>query len=74
MATRAKAGVRKPNPKYAHHALISTDDSFEPTSFSHANKLKEWRFAMADECNALLRAGTWILVPRTSAMNVLPNK
>ncbi|CAL8993048.1 unnamed protein product [Prunus brigantina] len=74
MATRAKAGVRKPNPKYAHHALVSTDDSFEPTSFSQANKLKEWRLAMADEFNALLRAGTWILVPRTPAMNVLPNK
>ncbi|CAL9007689.1 unnamed protein product [Prunus brigantina] len=39
-----------------------------------ANKLKEWRLAMADEFNALLRAGTWILVPRTPAMNVLPNK
>ncbi|CAL9003000.1 unnamed protein product [Prunus brigantina] len=74
MATRAKAGVRKPNPKYAHHALVSTDDSFEPTSFSQANKLKEWRLAMADEFNALLRAGTWILVPHTPAMNVLPNK
>ncbi|CAB4269528.1 unnamed protein product [Prunus armeniaca] len=41
MATRAKAGVCKPNPKYAHHALVSTDDSFEPTFFSQANKLKE---------------------------------
>ncbi|XP_021815103.1 uncharacterized protein LOC110757711 [Prunus avium] len=74
MATRAKAGVRKPNPKYAHHALVSPDDSFEPTSFSQANKLQEWRLAMADEFNALLRAGTWTLVPRTPTMNVLPNK
>ncbi|KAI5350282.1 hypothetical protein L3X38_003173 [Prunus dulcis] len=74
MATRAKAGVRKPNPKYAHHALVSTDGSFVPTSFSQANKLQEWRLAMTDEFNALLRAGTCTLVPRPPAMNVLPNK
>ncbi|BBG97004.1 Glycosyl hydrolases family 31 protein [Prunus dulcis] len=74
MATRAKAGVYKPNPKYAHHALVSTEDSFEPTSFSQANKLPEWRLAMADEFSALLRAGTWTLVPRTPTMNILPNK
>ncbi|KAI5344155.1 hypothetical protein L3X38_012032 [Prunus dulcis] len=74
MATHAKAGVRKPNPKYAHHSLVSTDDSFDPTSFSRANKLQEWPLAMPDEFNALLRAGTWTLVPRTPAMNVLSNK
>ncbi|KAI5351795.1 hypothetical protein L3X38_004686 [Prunus dulcis] len=74
MATRAKASVRKPNPKYAHHVLVSTDDYFELTSFSQANKLKEWRLAMADEFNALLCARTWTLVPHTLAMNVLPNK
>ncbi|CAL2230469.1 unnamed protein product [Prunus armeniaca] len=60
MATHAKASVRKPNPKYPHHAL--------------ANKLNKWRLAMADEFNALIRARTWTLVPHTPAMNVLPNK
>ncbi|BBH02513.1 Glycosyl hydrolases family 31 protein [Prunus dulcis] len=74
MATRAKTSVRKPNPKYAHHALVSTDDTIEPTSFSQANKLKEWHLAMADEFNAFLRVGTWTLIPRTPTMNVLPNK
>ncbi|KAI5335772.1 hypothetical protein L3X38_025906 [Prunus dulcis] len=74
MATRAKTSVRKPNPKYAHHALVSTDDTIEPTSFSQANMLKEWHLAMADEFNAFLRVGTWTLIPRTPTMNVLPNK
>ncbi|CAL2257298.1 unnamed protein product [Prunus armeniaca] len=55
MATPAKTSVCKPNP---HHMLVSTNDTIEPTFFSQANKLKEWRLATADEFNALLHAGT----------------
>ncbi|CAB4278163.1 unnamed protein product [Prunus armeniaca] len=51
MVTLAKIGICKPNPKYAYHALV--------------NKHKEWCLAMTDEFNALLRAGTWNLVPCT---------
>ncbi|XP_043700135.1 uncharacterized mitochondrial protein AtMg00820-like [Telopea speciosissima] len=43
----------------------------EPTCFSQANKLPEWRAAMAEEFNALLRNGTWSLVPRDPAMNLI---
>ncbi|XP_060177752.1 uncharacterized mitochondrial protein AtMg00820-like [Lycium barbarum] len=45
--------------------------SHEPTCFSEANKHSEWRAAMAQEMDALLRNGTWTLVPYNSSMNVL---
>ncbi|CAB4299901.1 unnamed protein product [Prunus armeniaca] len=46
----------------------------DPPAHSMANKVREWRLAMADEFNSLKRAGTWVLMPLTSSMNVLPNK
>ncbi|KAM1055587.1 hypothetical protein PS2_028857 [Malus domestica] len=73
MVTRAKDGIRRPNPKYALLA-ITVDDLVEPTCFSQANKYPEWRQAMADEFNALQRTGTWTLVPCQPHFNVLPNK
>ncbi|XP_043697060.1 receptor-like protein 7 [Telopea speciosissima] len=36
-----------------------------------ANKLPEWRVAMADEFNVLIRNGTWNLVPQTPNMNII---
>ncbi|CAL9017956.1 unnamed protein product, partial [Prunus brigantina] len=75
MVTRAKIGLHKPNPKYAHHAFLdSPKDIVEPTCFSQANKFQEWRTAMGEEFNALQRAGTWVLVPPKPTLNVLPNK
>lgn len=35
----------------------------EPTSFTQATKDPKWRAAMEDEFNALIRNGTWQLVP-----------
>ncbi|KAM1277315.1 hypothetical protein ACFX13_030432 [Malus domestica] len=72
MVTRAKAGISKPNPKYAHTSTITAMS--EPTCYSQANKFQEWRTSMADEFNALQQAGTWSLVPYNPTMNVLPNK
>lgn len=40
MTTRSKAGVKKPNPKYALHVLTEKK-VFEPTCFSQAMKHKE---------------------------------
>ncbi|XP_043705350.1 uncharacterized protein LOC122655199 [Telopea speciosissima] len=39
-----------------------------------ANKVPEWRTAMAEEFNALIRNGTWSLVPRNPRMNLIGNK
>ncbi|XP_043692860.1 uncharacterized mitochondrial protein AtMg00820-like [Telopea speciosissima] len=55
-------------------ALNATVVITEPTSFSQANKVMEWRKAMAEEFNALLRIDTWSLVPRTTQMNLIGNK
>ncbi|CAL8993966.1 unnamed protein product [Prunus brigantina] len=60
MLTRAKAGICKPNPKYAHLTAV-TAHLVEPTCYSQAQKSEHWRKAMADEFNALQRAGTWTL-------------
>ena len=73
MQTRSKAGIQKPNPKYALH-VVTTDTPVEPTSFSQAVKQQEWRNAMVTEFNALQRSGTWNLVPYKPHMNLLPNK
>ncbi|KAM1873468.1 hypothetical protein ACFX13_007300 [Malus domestica] len=73
MLTRSKTASLKP-PKYVFSAAISSTGPIEPTCFSQANTFPEWRTAMANEFNALQRAGTWTLVPRTASMNILPNK
>ncbi|KAK0594869.1 hypothetical protein LWI29_001383 [Acer saccharum] len=56
MITRAKAGIVKPNPKYANVVSI-TNDVVEPSSFAQANKDEQWRTAIGEEFNALQRAG-----------------
>lgn len=73
MVNRAMDSIRKPNPKYSFHTVLS-NDIVEPTCFSQTNKFPEWRTAIADEFNALQRTGTWTLVPLHSSMNMLPNK
>lgn len=73
MVTRTQTGTCKPNPKYALNATI-IEQPIEPSCFSQAMKISEWRAAMCSEFNALQKAGTWSLVPSTSTMHVLPNK
>ncbi|KAM2298698.1 hypothetical protein ACFXTI_000641 [Malus domestica] len=72
MLTRAKDGIRKPNPRYALIAVANP--LVEPSSFTQANKCPRWRQAMAEEFTALQRTGTWTLVPHQPHLNVLPNK
>lgn len=50
---------------------ITSQDDVEPTCYSSASKIAAWREAMNSEFNALLRNGTWQLVPHTSIMNVV---
>lgn len=73
MVTRSRAGVSKPNPKYA--LTVTYDPTLlEPTCYTQAAKSEEWRKAMGAEFNALQQSGTWSLVQPTSDMNILPNK
>ncbi|KAI5336426.1 hypothetical protein L3X38_015693 [Prunus dulcis] len=72
MVTRAKAGIHKPNPRYAMtattHPILS---SIEPTCVSQAVKDPLWRQAMSNEFNALIRNGTWELIPSLPSQNLI---
>lgn len=43
----------------------------EPKNFSEAVKDEKWRAAMSEEFDALMRNGTWDLVPPEAATNVV---
>lgn len=60
-----------PNPKYINHTTLHpVASSVEPTCVTQALKEPQWRQAMSSEFDALVRNGTWDLVPRTN-QNVL---
>ncbi|GKV02336.1 hypothetical protein SLEP1_g14789 [Rubroshorea leprosula] len=70
MTTRSQNNIFKPRTLFlaTKHPL---DNSIEPTCVSHALNNPQWRQAMSDEFNALVRQGTWELVPHTGAQNVI---
>ena len=43
----------------------------EPTTVKEALSDANWRHAMTEEFNALVRNGTWVLVPRTRNQNIV---
>jgi hypothetical protein len=51
--------------------LEITSALVEPTCFSNAVTITEWRNAMQVEFNALLQNQTWSLVPPMAAKNVV---
>ncbi|GJX93416.1 retrovirus-related pol polyprotein from transposon TNT 1-94 [Tanacetum coccineum] len=61
------------NPS-ANHATVLPNTIIEPTSFTVANNSPEWRQAMKEEYDALMKNGTWSLVPRASNTNVVDGK
>lgn len=74
MQTLSKENIFKPNPKYSLLTISSLPTSLEPTTDSQALKLPEWRHAMNDEFNALLRNETWDLIPPDSSHNLVSCK
>ncbi|CAL8999019.1 unnamed protein product [Prunus brigantina] len=81
MTTRLRLGITKPKhptdgtvryplPK----ALLTTISELEPTCFSQASKSHEWRSAMSEEINALLKNNTWSLVPPSPHHNTVGSK
>ncbi|KAD1865828.1 hypothetical protein E3N88_42185 [Mikania micrantha] len=70
----------RPNPKRVtpfnkssfHTTSLHTPT--EPTSFTHANNDPHWQQAMATEYSALMRNGTWSLVPRVPGANLVDCK
>ncbi|KAJ3705170.1 hypothetical protein LUZ61_008875 [Rhynchospora tenuis] len=62
MTTRAKDNTLK-HRQFPDYVAYSTTVTSEPTCFTAANKIEEWRAAMSSEINALARNKTWVLVP-----------
>nr|GEV65127.1 hypothetical protein [Tanacetum cinerariifolium] len=57
------------NPSVNYATVIPT--TIKPTSFTIANNSLEWRQAMKEEYDALMKNKTWSLVPRASNTNVV---
>ncbi|KAL1187713.1 Retrovirus-related Pol polyprotein from transposon RE1 [Cardamine amara subsp. amara] len=72
MVTRSKAGIIKPNPRYA---LLTNRVAYpEPKTVSEALKHPGWNNAMGEEMSNCAETRTWTLVPFTPDMNVLGSK
>jgi hypothetical protein len=72
MVTRAKHGIRMPNPKYAN--LATTVISPIPSSVREALRDPNWHAAMTEEIDAITSNQTWILVPRPPHTNIVTGK
>ncbi|GKU95397.1 hypothetical protein SLEP1_g8760 [Rubroshorea leprosula] len=70
MITRSQNNIFKPKTLFTmtKHPI---DPPLEPTCVSQALKHHQWRQAMSDEFNALVRQGTWELVPSNNHQNVI---
>ena len=73
MITRARAGIVKPNPRYA---LASDTVSISPVPRSVRAALQDapWRDAMQQEFDALQRNRTWTLVPWPPGAQIISGK
>ena len=72
MVTRAKDGIRQPNPRY--HNLSVTVVSPVPRSVRSALSDPHWLATMHSEYDALVANRTWTLVPRPPGANIITGK
>ncbi|GJT02558.1 ribonuclease H-like domain-containing protein [Tanacetum coccineum] len=63
-------GTVKPNPHFHGHTSLISLISPIPKSTSVALSDLNWRDAMYDEYNALIKKSTWVLVPKPPNVNV----
>ena len=71
MTTRAKNNICKPLTKMNLTVVLSQPSEIEPHIVNQALTDPKWRQAMNDEFDALVRNGTWGLVPSTSMQNLV---
>lgn len=72
--TRFKSGIFKKKALFSTKyplALVSCQEPIEPTCYTQATKNPHWRGAMASKVTALLKQGTWTLVPCSSTQNIV---
>ena len=74
MTTRAKNNIRKPITKMNFHTQLTKRDDHESTTLTHALKDHKWRRAMSKEYDALVKNGTWALVPQDNSQNLVGYK
>lgn len=72
MITRSKAGIFK--PKAYTSQQIDELATVEPISADEALASINWKSAMQDEYDALMKNETWTLVPHKAGMKVIGNK
>ncbi|KAI9176297.1 hypothetical protein LWI28_000926 [Acer negundo] len=70
MVTRSKNNIHKPITKLSLTCVKSSPQA-EPTCVSQAIKISEWRRAMSDKFDALIKNGTWVLVPPHTSHNIV---
>ncbi|XP_021717830.1 uncharacterized protein LOC110685583 [Chenopodium quinoa] len=72
MVTRSQHGIVKPNPKYTQQSLhTSVSRSPLPRNPVEALRDPNWKIAMDEEFDALIKKKTWELVPRPPDVNVI---
>ena len=74
MTTRAKNNIRKPLTKMNLHTQLTKGDDNEPTTLTQALKDHKWRRAMSEQYDALVKNGTWVLVPPDRSQNLVGYK
>ncbi|GJZ82660.1 ribonuclease H-like domain-containing protein [Tanacetum coccineum] len=68
MITRSQSGIVKPIDRLSLNTFLISPIPKNP---SDALKDPQWRNAMYDEYNALVKNGTWLLVPRPTGVNMV---
>ncbi|GJT02226.1 ribonuclease H-like domain-containing protein [Tanacetum coccineum] len=68
MITRSQSGIVKPIDRLSLNTFLISPIPKNP---SDSLKDPKWRNAMYDEYNALVKNGTWLLVPRPTSVNMV---
>lgn len=73
MVTRSQNNIFKPKRAF-HSTNHPLPENLEPSNVRQAMKYAHWRQAISEEYDALIRNGTWSLVPPSSNQNVVDCK
>jgi histone deacetylase 1/2 len=71
--TRSQHGILKPNPRYKQNQAHNTTVTKSPLPRNPLAALRDpnWKLAMDDEFNALIKNKTWDLIPRPTDVNII---